>query len=52
MSVEVWRLKNGYTWHEVQDLRTMILVPREINGMFGHTGGVGLIKLIMSIGGF
>ena len=46
MSVSVWRSKNGFTWHEVEDLRTMILVPTEINGMFGHTGGVGLIKLL------
>lgn len=46
MSVSVWRSKNAFTWHEVEDLRTMILVPTEINGMFGHTGGVGLIKLL------
>lgn len=46
MSMEIWRSKNGYTWHEHQDLRTMILVPTEINGMFGHTGGVGLIRLL------
>ena len=35
---------NLYTWHEVEDCKTLILVPRIIHGNITHTGGVSIIK--------
>ncbi len=32
--------EEGYTWHHHQDGTTMQLVPRNIHGATGHTGGV------------
>ena len=29
----------GYTWHHVEDERTMMLVPSEFHSTVGHTGG-------------
>ncbi len=46
-----WRFQNKYTWHEVEDLQTMQLVPSVINGKFGHVGGVGEINAGMVIPG-
>ncbi len=42
--IKFWRQTNGYTWHEVEDLKTMQLVPSAVNGKFGHVGGVGEIN--------
>ena len=39
--VEKFRADNGYTWHEMNNMESMQLVPTEINGGFGHLGGVG-----------
>jgi hypothetical protein len=36
-----WRDDNNYTWHELNDLESMQLVPGKINGTFNHLGGVG-----------
>ncbi|PLR86520.1 hypothetical protein CVD25_03360 [Bacillus canaveralius] len=44
---EVLGLKNtpaGYTWHHVEDGKTMMLVPSEIHGAVRHTGGASLIN--------
>lgn len=32
------------TWHELNDGKTIQLVPSEINSKFGHLGGVGEIN--------
>ena len=38
-------LKNkGWTWHECGDGKIMRIVPREINQVFTHTGGIGIEK--------
>ena len=42
--VKEWRYQNSYTWHEVQDLKTVQLMHEKINGKFGHVGGVGEIN--------
>ena len=43
--IELWRKGNKYTWHEVEDLRTMQLVPSRVNNpAFKHMGGVGELK--------
>lgn len=42
--IEKYRVKNDLTWHELNDGRTVQLVPSEINSSFGHLGGVGEIN--------
>lgn len=42
--VNDWRRENNYTWHECNDMKTCQLVPTDINGNFGHLGGVGECK--------
>ncbi|MCU0293406.1 MAG: HNH endonuclease, partial [Thermoanaerobaculaceae bacterium] len=43
--IEMWRMENSFTWHEVEDLTTMQLVPSRVNSpAFKHLGGVGEIK--------
>lgn len=39
--VSNYRSQNGLTWHEMNNMKTMQLVPSEVNGTFGHLGGVG-----------
>lgn len=39
--IEVYRTSNGLTWHEMNNMESMQLVPSEVNGGFGHFGGVG-----------
>lgn len=33
-----------YTWHHVQDGKTMQLVPRDVHQTFPHTGGASILK--------
>ena len=37
------------TWHECNDMKTMILIPTVINQEFGHMGGVGEINLLFDL---
>ena len=37
--VRDWRREHQCSWHERCDTRTMDLVPSEIHGYFGHSGG-------------
>ncbi|MHA4094500.1 HNH endonuclease [Bacillus cereus] len=39
-----YREEYKLTWHELNDVKTIQLVPSEINGKFGHLGGVGEIN--------
>jgi len=34
---------DGYVWHHVEDGETMQLVPQDLHGAVGHTGGVAVI---------
>ena len=34
----------GFTWHHVEDGRTMLLVPSDLHGAVRHTGGASLIR--------
>ena len=34
----------GYTWHHVEDGKTMLLVPSDLHGAVRHTGGASLIR--------
>lgn len=36
-----YRSKYGLTWHEMNNMKTMQLVPTEVNATWGHLGGVG-----------
>jgi NAD+--asparagine ADP-ribosyltransferase len=38
--IKKFRSKNSFTWHEVEDMRTLQLVPTKINAKFGHLGGI------------
>ena len=42
--IDKYRRKNKLTWHELNDVKTVQLVPTDINGKFGHLGGVGEIN--------
>lgn len=42
--IEKYRERNKFTWHELNDVKTIQLVPTIINGKFGHLGGVGEIN--------
>ncbi|WP_336047170.1 HNH endonuclease, partial [Solibacillus ferritrahens] len=42
--VAKWRSQNKYTWHELNDGKTIQLVPRDVNFKFGHLGGVSEVK--------
>lgn len=39
--VDAYRTSNGFTWHEMNNMESMQLVPTEINAGFRHFGGVG-----------
>ena len=34
----------GWTWHHHEDMKTMMLIPSNINGMFDHQGGASLVR--------
>ncbi|MNC40661.1 hypothetical protein D3C76_573820 [compost metagenome] len=42
--VKNWRIKNKYTWHEMNDRVSMELIPTIINAKFGHLGGVSEVS--------
>ncbi|WP_283747151.1 HNH endonuclease [Bacillus cereus] len=42
--IEKYRRANKLTWHELNDVKIVQLVPTEINSKFGHLGGVGEIN--------
>lgn len=35
---------NKLTWHELNDLTTVQMVPTKINSTFGHLGGISEAK--------
>ena len=39
-AVTKYRLDNKLTWHEMNNMRSMQLVPTEVNTIFRHSGGV------------
>lgn len=43
------RKEQKLTWHELNDMQTMQLVPTVINGKFGHLGGVAEIKKLLGL---
>lgn len=49
--VEAYRISNGLTWHEMNNMESMQLVPTEINAGFGHLGGVGEYNAMTGVEG-
>lgn len=43
--IERYREKYKLTWHELNDVKIIQLVPSVINSKFGHIGGVGEINV-------
>lgn len=39
--ISLYRSENGLTWHEMNNMKSMQLVPTEINATWSHLGGVG-----------
>lgn len=39
--IEIYRRAHNLTWHEMNNMESMQLVPSEVNSTFGHLGGVG-----------
>jgi hypothetical protein len=53
IDIKNYRKKNKLTWHEVNDCKTIQLVPSKINSTFGHLGGIGEINAgAFKTGGF
>lgn len=48
--IKKWRMQNRYTWHELNDCKTIQLVPTDINNIFKHLGGVGEINIKNKLG--
>ena len=48
--IAYWREDNKYTWHELNDLETIQLVPSKINSIFKHLGGVGEYNIKIKLG--
>lgn len=42
--IKKWRKDHDYTWHELNDGKTMQLVPTKINATFKHLGGCSECK--------
>ena len=42
-----YRNNNGLTWHEMNNMEYMQLVPTKVNAGFGHLGGVGEYKAMI-----
>ena len=34
----------GYTWHHLEDGKTLILIPTDLHEAYRHTGGAALIR--------
>lgn len=50
--IEAWRKDNGLTWHELDDGKTMMLVPTEIHDACPHSGGVAEMRTNMAYGNY
>lgn len=46
-NIETYRKGNELSWHEMSNMESMQLVPREIHGTFKHYGGVAECKAMI-----
>ncbi len=49
--IEIYRKANHLTWHEMNNMESMQLVPTEVNSTFGHLGGVSEYSAMIGQGG-
>lgn len=49
--VSNYRYENNLTWHEMNNMHSMQLVPTEVNSTFGHLGGVSEYKTMIGLQG-
>ena len=50
--VKSYRRSNNLTWHEMNNMEYMQLVPTEVNSAFGHLGGVGEYNVMVGQDGY
>ena len=43
------RKQRKFTWHELNDMKTMQLIPSILNSKFGHLGGVVEVKKLLGL---
>ena len=43
--IEDYMKNNKMTWHELNDMKTMQMVPSQVNNQFKHLGGIGEINI-------
>ena len=43
------RKQGKFTWHELNDMKTMQLIPSILNSKFGHLGGVAEVKKLLGL---
>ena len=41
------RKQRKFIWHELNDMKTMQLIPSILNSKFGHLGGVAEVKKLL-----
>ena len=41
------RKQRKFIWHELNDMKTMQLIPSILNSKFGHLGGVEEVKKLL-----
>lgn len=49
--VEIYRTNNNLTWHEMNNMGSMQLVPFDVNDTFLHLGGVGEYNAMIGVEG-
>lgn len=47
--IEEYMNREGLTWHECGDRKTIRAIPTEINAAFKHTGGIGIEKSLRAV---
>ncbi|MCZ2340640.1 MAG: HNH endonuclease, partial [Bacteroidales bacterium] len=48
-SVKKWRSQNDLTWHHLEDMETMQLVPTDLNNFIAHYGGRGMLDDLLGL---
>lgn len=48
-AIEKYMKQNEFTFHELDDRKTVVVIPSCLNSIFTHTGGTGLEKIIEAL---
>lgn len=49
--ISTYRTQNQLTWHEMNNMKSMQLVPQAVNSTWGHLGGVGEYNALINLQG-